>query len=178
MRFGNIYIILFGFSLICAADCKRIYNPPALQNNPRMLVIDGFLTNTPDSTYITITRSRNISDSMPSPMESSANVMVEAENAADMPLREISPGIYGGLLSLDSTQKYRLVIRTIGTIFDAQPTQVNSNIHCIDNPSEPVLGYLCASSTTKKKNFYQQGQTFSITTKHRIGFPVSLTRMS
>lgn len=40
-----------------------------------------------------------------------------------------------------------------GTIFDAQPSQLISNIHCLNNPSEPVLGYLCASSTTKKRIF-------------------------
>jgi hypothetical protein len=72
MQLNNIYIILFGFSLICTADCKKIYNPPALQNNPRLLVVDGPLTNAPDSTYITLTCSRKIADSIPSPLESGA----------------------------------------------------------------------------------------------------------
>lgn len=40
-----------------------------------------------------------------------------------------------------------------GTIFDPQSSQLNSNIHCLSNPAEPVLGYLCASSTTKKRIF-------------------------
>jgi Domain of unknown function (DUF4249) len=40
-----------------------------------------------------------------------------------------------------------------GTIFDAQPSQLNSNIYCLDNPSEPVLGYLSASSITQKRIF-------------------------
>jgi hypothetical protein len=81
MRLYNIYIILFGtFSLICPTDCNKVYNPPALQNNPRLLVFDGFLTSAPDSTYITLTRSRNILDSNPSPVESHATLIVEAEN--------------------------------------------------------------------------------------------------
>ena len=310
MRPLNIYIALMGsFSLICITDCKKAYNPPALQNNPRLLVVDGFLTNAPDSTYITLTLSRNISDSTLSPVESNATLMVESGNAVTISLNEIRPGVYGGLLSMDSSQKYRLVIRTsggvhyhsdfipfritpeidslgwkedsanvsirvhthdptnntryyrwayeetwkyhtyfisyfdyqndtavirgvdhliyfcwlstkssdiqigtssrlsqdiisnvvfhkvskesekiyieysilakqyaltrdqydywtnvkktteqLGTIFDAQPTQLNSNIHCLDNPSEPVLGYLCASSTTFKRIFIKRGE--------------------
>ena len=313
MRPYKIYITLFcSFLLICLTHCKREYNPPAVQNNPRLLVVDGFLTNAPDSTYITLTRSRNISDSMNSPVESNATLMVEAENAADMPLEEIRPGVYGGLLSMDNTQKYQLVIQTsggthyrsdfipfritpeidslgwkedsanvsiqitthdptnntryyrwayeetwkyhtffisyfdyqndtavirgadhliyfcwssakstdiqtgtssglsqdiisnfvfhtvskqseknyieysilakqyaltrdqydywtnlkktteqTGTIFDAQPTQVNSNIHCLDNPSESVLGYLCASSTSLKRIFITRDELSS-----------------
>jgi hypothetical protein len=41
----------------------------------------------------------------------------------------------------------------LGTLFDAQPSQLNSNIHCITNPSEPVMGYLCASTVQKKRIF-------------------------
>jgi hypothetical protein len=79
MRLVKIYITLIGsISLICFTDCKREYNPPAQQNNPRLLVVDGFLTNAPDSTYITLTRSRNISDSTPSSVESNAILIVEA----------------------------------------------------------------------------------------------------
>ena len=41
----------------------------------------------------------------------------------------------------------------LGTLFDAQPTQLNSNIHCLTNPGEPVLGYICASTVQKKRIF-------------------------
>ena len=72
MRPYKIYITLFcSFLLIRLANCKREYKPPAVQNNSRLLVVDGFLTNAPDSTYITFTRSRNISDSMNSLLDES-----------------------------------------------------------------------------------------------------------
>jgi hypothetical protein len=29
-----------------------------------------------------------------------------------------------------------------GSVFDAQPSELNSNIHCISNPKEPVIGYI------------------------------------
>jgi hypothetical protein len=60
--------------------------------------VDGLLTNAPDSTFITLTRSRNISDSTPSDVESGANLTVEAEDAVSMPLVEIRSGVYGGIL--------------------------------------------------------------------------------
>jgi Domain of unknown function (DUF4249) len=44
----------------------------------------------------------------------------------------------------------------LGTLFDAQPSQLNSNIHCITNPSEPVMGYL-SSSTVQKKRLFVEG---------------------
>jgi Domain of unknown function (DUF4249) len=113
----KIYSTLFGiFLLIFITQCKKVYNPPALQNNPRLLVVDGFLTNAPDSTYITLTCSRKIADSTASSVESNAILMVEAENAASVPLEEIRPGVYGGLFSMDSNQKYRLVIQTSGGV--------------------------------------------------------------
>jgi Domain of unknown function (DUF4249) len=41
----------------------------------------------------------------------------------------------------------------LGSLFDAQPTQLNSNIHNLTNPNEPVLGYLSASSVQKQRIF-------------------------
>lgn len=41
----------------------------------------------------------------------------------------------------------------LGSIFDAQPSELPGNIHCITNPSEPVLGYITAGSTSVKRVF-------------------------
>jgi hypothetical protein len=62
------------------------------------MVVDGFLTNAPDMTYITITCNRNISGSTPSPAESNATLMMEAEHAVTAPLKEIDFPV--GLISI------------------------------------------------------------------------------
>ena len=46
----------------------------------------------------------------------------------------------------------------LGGIFDAQPSLVNGNIHCINNPSEPVIGYINAGSTSTRRIFITNKQ--------------------
>lgn len=46
---------------------------------------------------------------------------------------------------------------SIGTIFDAQPSEVRGNITCINDPEEPVLGFVTASSVQEKRIFVSSG---------------------
>jgi hypothetical protein len=41
----------------------------------------------------------------------------------------------------------------IGGIFSPQPSEIKGNIKCITDPSEKVIGYICASKTSKKRIF-------------------------
>src|SRR6185312_13788024 len=41
----------------------------------------------------------------------------------------------------------------IGTIFDVQPSEIQSNLRCTSNPAEPVIGYLSVSSISQKRIF-------------------------
>ena len=58
----------------------------------------------------------------------------------------------------------------LGTLFDAQPSQLKGNIHPADNPNEPVIGFISASTVTEKRIFIQHDQltdwvpTYSIET--------------
>ena len=45
-----------------------------------------------------------------------------------------------------------------GGIFDPQPSQLKSNIHCTTNPQEPVIGFLSASSVKTKRLFIRNGE--------------------
>lgn len=41
----------------------------------------------------------------------------------------------------------------LGSFYDAQPTEIKGNIYAVDNPEEPVIGYIYASSVAKKRIF-------------------------
>jgi hypothetical protein len=46
----------------------------------------------------------------------------------------------------------------LGSIFDAEPSEVPGNIHCITNPSEPVIGYLGVSTVSSKRIYISNTQ--------------------
>jgi hypothetical protein len=46
----------------------------------------------------------------------------------------------------------------LGSIFDAQPSQVNGNIRSVTNPSEPVIGYISVGSTSNIRIFITNRQ--------------------
>jgi len=46
----------------------------------------------------------------------------------------------------------------LGSIFDAQPSQINGNIHSITHPSEPVIGYISVGSVSSTRIFIANQQ--------------------
>jgi len=42
---------------------------------------------------------------------------------------------------------------SLGSIFDAQPSELRGNIHCLSNPEELVVGYIQASNISEKRLF-------------------------
>ncbi|HVS95136.1 MAG TPA: DUF4249 domain-containing protein [Puia sp.] len=60
------------------------------------------------------------------------------------------------VITADAYNYWNLIEKTsqnVGTLFDLQPTQLIGNIHCVTNPSEPVIGYLSASSVQQQRIF-------------------------
>lgn len=59
-------------------------------------------------------------------------------------------------LTKDAFQFYQTLQKNteqLGSIFDAQPSQLTGNIRCLTNPSEPVVGYVTASTVQQKRIF-------------------------
>jgi hypothetical protein len=59
-------------------------------------------------------------------------------------------------LSLEAYQYWQILQKTsqeLGTLFDVQPSQLQGNIHSSSNSSEPVIGYISASTVPEKRIF-------------------------
>ncbi len=106
--------------------CKEAYLPPEITQTNNYLVVDGILNSSGDSSIIKLTRTRNFSDTISSINEDQAIVTVESEagNKFFLPFR--SNGLYSvASLPLISTQKYRLLIKTVsGETYESEYVQV------------------------------------------------------
>jgi hypothetical protein len=59
---------------------------------------------------------------------------------------------------------------SLGSIFDAQPSQLTGNIHNIANAAEPVIGFMTAGSTQQKRIFISKASLpKSFVTKYPYG---------
>lgn len=76
-----------------SVSCRQEYLPPAIKNNPHMLVIEGMLTSAPDSTFITLKYNRNIGDTSAPVPELNASVTIESSDGAQYPLSEDGGGL-------------------------------------------------------------------------------------
>jgi len=47
---------------------------------------------------------------------------------------------------------------SLGSIFDAQPSVLKGNIHCLSNPNEQVIGFVSAGTLEQKRLFIYQSQ--------------------
>jgi hypothetical protein len=99
--------------LFSVATCKMPYTPPAIKTNNQFLVVAGFIVNGTDSTYITLSHSRNLVDTAPSPPELGAQIYVVGKLGETFQLAELGQGIYGGgPFALDPGDQYQLKIIT------------------------------------------------------------------
>ncbi|UEG52426.1 DUF4249 domain-containing protein [Mucilaginibacter daejeonensis] len=60
----------------------------------------------------------------------------------------------------------------LGSIFDAQPSMLQSNIHNVTTPTEPVIGYLSACNVTTKRIFVSASELPSIYSRPRYSCPL------
>ena len=126
------YIIVISLLTITALNCKEVYNPPSVRNNPFLLVVDGIIFNGNDSSKITISRTKSLSDTAPQVKEPGARVSVVGVTGVEFPLTESGSGLYvTDHLLLDASQQYQLKILTgDGNEFRSEL----SNVH----PSPPM----------------------------------------
>jgi len=94
-------------------NCKEVYNPPSVKNNPFLLVADGIILNGNDSSYITLSRTKSLTDTAPQVKELGAHVSVVGVTGVEYPFNELGEGRYAtDNLLLDTNLQYQLKIIT------------------------------------------------------------------
>jgi Domain of unknown function (DUF4249) len=57
-------------------------------------------------------------------------------------------------------QNLRKSTEQVGGLFDAQPSQITGNIHSVAHPSQPVLGFISASSLAEKRVYITNAEVW------------------
>ena len=107
----RFFLLIF----ILTFSCRKIYDPPAIKGNNHFLAVDGFIqTGINATTTITLTRSLNLYDSVPTIPELGAQITIVVADGSTYSLQDYnSKGIYtSSSLNLDSTKSYQLAITT------------------------------------------------------------------
>ncbi len=89
-----IHLLIVGIFKLGALNCKKVYYPPTVKNNPHLLVVDGIVISGNDSTIITISRTKALSDSLPAFKEKNAKVSVICVPGLEYPLTDQGNGRY------------------------------------------------------------------------------------
>ena len=95
------------------AGCKERFIPSVTSPSTGYLVVEGFISSSPEPTSITLSRTIRLVDSVNILYEHDAVVTIESDNNETFPLFETGNGVYvSSSLNLNSSEKYRLRIRT------------------------------------------------------------------
>ncbi|HEY4063961.1 MAG TPA: DUF4249 domain-containing protein [Puia sp.] len=104
---------IFFISLLISIGCKQAYTPPLHDANDDFLVVEGFINNGQDSTYIYLTHTFTLQDTGQVTPELHAQLTVEGKDNSSYPLQEWGSGQYGVTsLTLNNALQYRLHIKT------------------------------------------------------------------
>jgi Domain of unknown function (DUF4249) len=115
-RVSRNMILLFGLFLPLALaiySCQKLYNPKLTKGSPNILVVEGVIDPSADSTIIRLSRTVQANSKTSVAPELSAIVNAEDDQNGIYPIPEIGNGAYAYPgLQLDITRKYRLRIKT------------------------------------------------------------------
>jgi hypothetical protein len=109
-------IILSGLSFLAGLmlfSCQKAYNPKLVNGSPNILVVEGVIDPSADSTIIRLSRTVQVNSKTAVVPELGAVVNAEDNQNGVYPIPEIGNGAYAFPgLQLDITRKYRLRIKT------------------------------------------------------------------
>ncbi len=117
-RSGFIKLLITGF--ICFASCIDPYNPPQVELANSYLVVDGYVDLEAGRSTITLSRTKNLSESNAVVGQTNAQVSIQVEGGATYQLWEGEAGVYSAEgLVLSETDKCKLIINSNGNQYES-----------------------------------------------------------
>jgi hypothetical protein len=153
------YLIILCIVLFISS-CRQAYIPPPVKQDKGLLVVNGFINSTPGGeTVITLSRSKNIGDTLPERFEQNAQVFVESNTGQSIFLFARSNGVYSNVLPIQSSLMYRLKILTVdGTQYlsDYVPVKQTPPIDSLtwEQPGDAVV-YVNTHDPANNTKFYR-----------------------
>jgi hypothetical protein len=136
------YLYLISFSTIIAAGCKKPYAPNIADSNSNYLVVEGLIDIGPDSTFVKLSRTVNVSAKISHKPELYALLEIEGDDNTNYPLQEKGNGVYVcAPLNSGGSHKYRLSIKTIDN-----KTYLSDYVEAKIAPEIDSLGYVIKSN--------------------------------
>jgi len=111
-----IRVTLYCFlTVVFLSNCKQVFEPPVIKENLGALIVDGFINNSADTTFIRLSRTKRIGDFGNNPGEKGASLALEDESGNVLynflELNDSAVYAVPGM-TLDFNSKYRLRIFT------------------------------------------------------------------
>jgi hypothetical protein len=164
----NLKHIIFIIILLAinGPGCKEVYQPPAIQKNPNLLVVDGIIISGNDSSVITLSRTRNLTEYSNSIKELDAQVSVVGESGVEYGFQTENNGRYViSNLQLDNSQKYQLkIITSDGNEFRSDLANVRTSppidsVYWSQDSSLNVRIFLDTHDPTNSTTYYRWDYT-------------------
>lgn len=158
--------ILYTFFLLVVSACRKPYEPAVIKVNYNYLVIDGVINaNANGISTINLSRTKNLSDSLPLTPETGAQIRIEDESGGLYSLVPQGNGLYNSApLNLSPLNKYRLKITTNnGSIYQSDYVSVKQTPPIdsitwkqkLDSPNKAVTIYAHTHDPQNKTLFYR-----------------------
>jgi hypothetical protein len=169
--FGNdmkaakrIKVVIYILSVSMAAavfGCQKVYNPKPIKNTAHVLVVEGVIDPSADSTIIKLSRTVQVNAKTTVAPELGAVVNAEDDQNGIYPIPEIGNGTYAFPgLRLDITRKYRLRIRTTDGkeyLSDFVPAKITPPIDSVgfNILQDSLQVYVNTHDVTDKTKYYR-----------------------
>ncbi len=152
---------IYLFLLLLTGACRKAYLPAAITAANNYLVVDGFINATPNAvTSFTLSRSRNLVDTVVNIPELLAQVSIESKTGNTYSFNPVSDGVYNSQpLNLSASDEYRIKISTADNhvyTSDFVPVKISPDIDSITwEQDRDVKIYVNAHDPANNTRYYR-----------------------